>query len=76
MANTPNTPVLQQLLAKIGPIAQQLGIDTLVIVGRDPQTKELALFGSTEAMAVVRDYTEAKFNEKLGIVAETAWNDV
>jgi hypothetical protein len=76
MANPPNTPVLQQFLQQIGPLAQRLGISTLVIAARDPQTSELGLFGSTESMAAVRDFVEQKFNEKLGIVAETAWNDV
>lgn len=72
MAN-PNTPVLQALLQQIGPVAQQLGISTLLIVAKDPQTGELAMFGSTESMGTLRDFTERKFDDKLGIVGETAW---
>ncbi|HEV3059652.1 MAG TPA: hypothetical protein VGY48_15485 [Vicinamibacterales bacterium] len=75
MAN-PNTPVLATFLQQIAPLAKQLGITTLVIVGKDPQTGETALFGDTSSMVAVRDFTEAKFVEKLGVVAETSWNDV
>jgi len=72
----PNTPVLQQFLQQIAPLAQQLGISTLMIVGKDPQTGELALFGDTASLVALRDFVEQKFVEKLGVVAETSWNDV
>ncbi len=67
------TPVLDQLIAQLMPIAQKLGITSLVITGRDPQTKELALFGSVESMTDVRDFVETKMNEKCGMIGETAW---
>ena len=72
----PNTPVLQQFLQQIAPLAKQLGISTLMIVGKDPQTGELNLFSDTSSLVALRDYTEQKFIEKLGVVAETSWNDV
>jgi hypothetical protein len=75
MAN-PNTPALYQLIQQIGPLAQQLGVSTLIIVGKDPRTGEMNLFADTSSLVALRDFVEAKFVEKLGVVAETSWNDV
>lgn len=69
----PNIPTLQQFVQQIMPIAQQLGVTTIVIAARDPATKEIGIFGSVEAMTDLRDAVEQKFNEKLGLVGETSW---
>ncbi len=71
----PNTPILQQFLAQVAPLAQQYGITTLMFVGRDPQTQELGLFADQASMEAVREFVEAKMTEKLGMIGETSWND-
>jgi hypothetical protein len=72
-ASPPNHPALDQFLAQIAPIAKQLGVTTLIIVAQDPKTGEKGFFGATEAMSELRDFIDSKFNEKLGMVAETSW---
>ena len=75
MANPtgPNIPTLQAFIAQLMPIAQQLGVTTIVIAARDPASKEIGIFGSVESMGELRDAVEAKFTEKCGLVGETAW---
>lgn len=72
----PNTPTLDVLIQQLAPLAQRLGVATLLIAAKDPRTGEIGIFGSTEAMGELRETVEAKFVEKLGMVGETAWNDV
>lgn len=69
----PNTAILQSFVAQLMPLAQRYGISTIVIAARDPASKDIGIFGSPESMGELRDAVEAKFTEKLGAVAETAW---
>lgn len=69
----PNTAVLQAFVAQIMPLAVKMGVTTIVIAARDPASKDIGIFGSVESMGELRDAVEAKFTEKLGAVAETAW---
>jgi len=73
MATKPNIPTLLSFIQQLMPIAAQMGVTTIVIAAVDPATKEIGIFGSPESMGVLRDAVEAKFTEKLGAVAETAW---
>jgi hypothetical protein len=69
----PNTVALQAFIAQLMPIAQRYGIGTIIIAARDPVSNDIGIFGSVESMGELRDAVEAKFTEKLGAVAETAW---
>lgn len=74
MATTgPNIATLNAFITQIMPIAVQMGIPTIVIAAKDPCSGEIGIFGSVEAMGELRDAVEMKFTEKLGAVAETAW---
>jgi hypothetical protein len=70
----PNTPTLDAFVQQIGPVAQQLGITTLIIIGRDPQTGELKLFGESAAKAAPSDL-RVLVEDKFGFSAEAVWND-
>lgn len=73
MATKPNIPTLLSFIQALMPIATQYGVTTIVIAAKDPASGEIGIFGSPESMSVLRDAVEAKFTEKLGAVAETAW---
>lgn len=66
-----NTPVIDQFMASIKPIAEQLGLSTLVVAAQDPTTNEMKLFGSREAKEVLRDLV----SEKFGFGSEVGWGD-
>jgi len=66
-----NTPTLDALVQQIMPIAMKLGIPMLVIVGVDPQTNEMKLFGSQEARTALRTLVAEKFGLFDG--GEAAW---
>jgi hypothetical protein len=67
-----NTPVLDQLVAAIAPVAKKLNIPMLVIIGRDPTTGEVRLYGSEAAIGATKSVVEDKYG--FGI-PDTAWND-
>lgn len=67
----PQTPTLDGFVQQIGALAQQLGINVLVIVGKDPVTNEQKLYGAKPAMEEVRDLV----GEKFGFYGETSWED-
>lgn len=71
MANTPNTPRLDQLVQEIGKIAQRFGVPGLVIAGLDPTTKETRVYGSPEAIAATRGAVAEKYGLYDG--GETSW---
>lgn len=74
MANPPpNIPTLQSFINQIGPLAVSMNVTTIFIAAKDPVTGEIGIIGSVEAMGELRDAVESKFNEKLGLVGETAW---
>ena len=65
------TPTLDAFVQQIMPIAVKLGIPMLVIVGVDPQTGEMKLYGSQEARTATRTLVAEKF--LLADVGEAAW---
>ena len=67
----PNTPTLDTLVANIAPIAKQLNVPILVVIGQDPTTGEIGFYGSEEAKAAVRATVERKFGFD---VPDTAWD--
>lgn len=72
----PNVPVLNTLAVQVLGLAQQLGIQNIVIVGQDPKTGEVALYGTDAAKAAVRAKVEEVFGINDPNVGETSWNDV
>ncbi len=70
----PNTPTLDAFVQQIGSLAKQLGIETLIIIGRDPRTGELKLFGETAARTAPSDL-RVLVEDKFGFSTEAAWND-
>lgn len=70
-----NTPNLDAFVQQISQIAKQHGITTLIVIGRDPVTNEVKLFGGTAAKNAETDL-RALVAEKFGLgEGETAWND-
>lgn len=70
-----NAPTLDAFVQAIGSLAQRYGVTSLVIVGRDPLTDEVKLFGETAARtdAGIREVVQEKFAFDSEPV--TAWND-
>ncbi len=72
MANAPKpAPVLDQFVAQIGPIAQQLGITSFAFLGIDPTTREQRFYSTPNAKAELRTIAGLKFG--LGDSSETGW---
>lgn len=70
-----NTPNLDAYVQQIGPVAKQYGITTLIVIGRDPITNEVRLYGETAASTAPADI-RALVAEKFSLgEGETAWND-
>jgi len=69
----PNAPTIDAFIQQIAPLAQRLGVTTLLIAAKDPRTGEISIVSSVEAMTELRETVEAKFVEKCGMVGETAW---
>lgn len=66
----PNTPTLDRLVAAIKKYAIQLGVNQLVIVGRDPQTNETRVYGDKD-----NEQLRALIAEKFALadVGDTSW---
>jgi hypothetical protein len=74
MANAPSdAPVLDQFVAQIGPLAQQLGIRSFAFLGIDPTTHAQKFYGSPQAKAELRTLAGLKF--EFGDSAETGWGE-
>lgn len=72
MANGPtDAPVLDQFIAQISPIAQQLGIPSFAFLGIDPRTKAQKFYGSPNAKVELRTLAGIKF--ELGDPSVTGW---
>jgi hypothetical protein len=55
------TPVLDVFFKMAGAAAQRGGIKVLVMVAQDPQTGEMKLVSTSDAMSAVKDVVAAKF---------------
>jgi hypothetical protein len=67
-----NTPTVDVLVQQIGPLAQKLGVVSLIIIGRDPRTNEAKLYGSPAAIADLRSLIADKCQLFDG--GETGWD--
>lgn len=67
----PPTPAVQAFLNAIAPIAQQYGVNTLVITLVDPGDGQAKLFGALQALSELRDITAEKFGLFAG--EDTGW---
>lgn len=65
-------PVLDQFVAQISSIAQQLGIQSFAFLGIDPKTHAQKFYGSPQAKTELRALAGLKFD--FSDAAETAWD--
>lgn len=66
-------PTLDMLVGKIAALAQQAGVPELIIIGRDPRTRGVKLYGNPELNSN-HDFREV-VAQKFGMFdsGETAW---
>jgi hypothetical protein len=70
-----SAPTLDALVQQIGVLAQKMGVPAIIIIGRDPRTSGVKLYGdpSLNEDQDFREIVAAKF--KLFDSGETAWPD-
>ena len=68
-----SAPTLDALVAQIGVLAQKMGVPAIIIIGRDPRTKGVKLYGDV-ALNSDQDFREV-VSTKFGLMdgGETSW---